>query len=381
MLTERKIQKLPPKDKRYSVALGDGLSIRIYPSGSKTWLFRFYEYGTVRDLTLGKYPDLSLAQVRQIVRRKRAELKLSPSKGISFGYAFKLWKKKKRKLKTYKKECQLIKLHLLPALGTTALDDITAPRVIVILAPLENKLPTLRHVLMRLNEILELAVCAGLIAQNPCRKLSKIFAPHTPAHRPYIPADELKNFFILFKDEPLWLQLYALFSTYSLLRPIEVSSIRWDWIEDGILTIPAEKMKMGRTHRVPLCKDIVKILEMIKSLITKRSSYVWAFGRGDHINKQYLSTFILKTPLKGKLCHHGLRATSRTWLKSQGIEFHIAEDALAHTSGDVTVRAYLRDDYLEERKEIMQRWWQFIYSEYCAVCAPFSWLEQDNSAD
>ena len=115
MLTERKIQKLPPKDKRYSVALGDGLSIRIYPSGSKTWLFRFYEYGTVRDLTLGKYPDLSLAQVRQIVRRKRAELKLSPSKGISFGYAFKLWKKKKRKLKTYKKECQLIKLHLLPA--------------------------------------------------------------------------------------------------------------------------------------------------------------------------------------------------------------------------------------------------------------------------
>lgn len=367
MLTERQIKKLIPRERRYSMAAGDGLTLRVHPSGTMTWLFRYYDCGLVRDLTLGNYPELSLAQARQMVRRKRLELKLKPSKGITFGYAFKLWKKKKKSLKTYRKECQLINLHLMPYLASVALDEITAPRMIQILAHVEDTLPTLKHVLMRLNEILELAVCAGLLAQNPCRKLGRIYANHTPKHRPYIPAQELRTFFINFKDEPLWLKIYALFCVYSLLRPVEVSSLKWGWIDGNTLVLPPEIMKMSRSHRVPLCPEIEMMLGKLKELVSTRSAYVWAFGRGAHINKQYLSTFILKTPLKGKLCRHGLRAAGRTWLKSQGVDFHVAEDALAHVSGDMTIRAYLRDDYLEERRDIMQRWWSFLYSEYCAV--------------
>jgi uncharacterized protein YnzC (UPF0291/DUF896 family) len=69
------------------------------------------------------------------------------------------------------------------------------------------------------------------------------------------------------------------------------------------------------------------------------------------------------------LCHHGLRATARTWLKDNNVTHEIAEDCLAHLTGSTTERAYLRGDYLEQRREIMQQWWNYLFSLYCASCA------------
>lgn len=81
------------------------------------------------------------------------------------------------------------------------------------------------------------------------------------------------------------------------------------------------------------------------------------------------------------LCHHGLRATGRTWMRDQGVAHEVAEDALAHVTMTQTERAYIRGDFLEQRRPIMQTWWRYIYQQYCAHCAPLPGLEPPKNQD
>ena len=204
MITDKKIEKLTPKSKRYTVKLGESLFLRVMPSGHKSYVLRYYSGGIVRDITLGSWPHLKVLQAVQAAHHKREELKIKPSKGLTFIDGFKLWKnKKKGRLVSYDDEVERINKHLVPYLGRLKLEEITAPVALNALTKIDDKLPTLRRCLMRLNEILELSVCAGLINQNPCRKLSRVFAQHTPVHRPFIPANELHTLFAELKKKSL----------------------------------------------------------------------------------------------------------------------------------------------------------------------------------
>ena len=375
MITDKKIKKLEPKAKRYTVALGESLFLRVQPTGVKSFVLRVAQGGKVRDFTLGRFPDHTIVQAVQLAHLKREELKIKPSLGMTLRDIFKIWKMKKKSMASFASECQRIELHLLPELGNIPLEKITAPLVFNHLLKLQKTIPTLRRTLMRLNEMLDLAVYSGLLDNNPCRGLSRAFATHQAVNRPFIPAHRLHKLFSACKDCDEWFKLYVLWAVYSMLRPVECCSIKWSWITDNTLTLPPEIMKKRREHRVPLCPEIIKLLARVKELRKHRSSYVWAFGRGGSpINKQHLTKWISTTELKGSLCHHGLRATGRTWLRDEGIAHEIAEDCLAHLSGSTTERAYLRGDYLEQRRFIMAKWWQYIYKEWCSVCEPLEFL-------
>lgn len=362
------LKNLKLKDKRYTVRLGESLYLRVYPSGHKSFVLRHNVRGIVKDVTLGFYPDLSLVQARQLAHLKREELRIKPSKGLTFIDAFKLWcQKKKSYIVSYEVERRRIEIYLLPKLKKLQLEQISAPLALNLLLELKDRPPTLKRILMRLNEILDLAVCAGLLAHNPCRKLSRVFAPYTVKNRPYIQASRLGELFVLLRKQRFEFHCFVLFAVYSMLRPIECVSVRWSWIEDNTLTLPPEIMKKRRVHRVSLCPEMLAILELIHT--DRRNAYIWHFTSGSHVHKQYLSRFLNHSPLNGQLCHHGLRATARTWLKDLNVSFEIAEDFLAHVYGSQTERAYLRGDYLEQRREIYQKWFKYIFSMYCAVCA------------
>ena len=362
------LSKLKSKEKRYTVKLGESLYLRVYPSGHKSFVLRYNVRGLVKDVTLGFFPELSLTQAKQAAHLKREELKIKPSKGLTFTDAFKLWcQKKKNYIVSYETEKRRIEIYLQPKLKNMQLEQITAPVALNLLLELKDRPPTLKRILMRLNEILDLAVCAGLLVNNPCRKLSRVFAPYSVKNRPYIQASRLGELFTLLKGERLEFHCFVIWAVYSMLRPIECVSVRWSWIEGDTLTLPAEIMKKRRVHRVPLCPEILIILNLVHT--DKRNAYVWHFTSGSHVHKQYLSRFLNNSVLKGQLCHHGLRATARTWLKDENVSYEIAEDCLAHVCGSQTERAYLRGDYLEQRRPIYQKWFKYIFKAYCAVCA------------
>ena len=244
--------------------------------------------------------------------------------------------------------------------------------------------------------MMKLAVRFGFLAVNPFSELTfKDFVPkYKPKHRAYIPASKLSDLFaeLNAKNAPDWVRYYMLFCVYTLLRPKEASRVKYCYIKDNVLTMPANEMKEEREHRIPLCPEILKLLELVKleqakkvqtynaraykdMPIKKQSHFIWAFGHGlKPVNKQYIAKWIRNSNLSGKCCAHGFRRTGRDWLKDAGISFEVCEDALSHVVGATYTRAYIPTDYLQSRIPVMQKWWNYIYKNYCAVCAPIEGL-------
>ena len=368
-LTSKKIRALTPSSKRYTVNDGFGLALRVQPTGTKSWVLRLSFNGRVSDKILGHFPDLTLAQARQKARQIKQELGQDAPNGYTFRDAFILWCNLKRnRITSYKDERRRIERHILPLIGNRQIDEITAPLIINTVKPIERakKQATLKRILMRTREILDLAVCAGYIQHNPIARVSKVFAPPRVKPMPSLHWSELPHAFAVMQSAPPRTQLLFLWACVTLLRPGECVKVRWDWIDGNTLTIPASEMKKGREHRVPLDPLAIDILALAKTLSPHpKSSYIWA-GRstGSHMSEQTISKFLHTSPLSGRLVAHGIRSIGRSWLADHEAPFEVAESCLSHVSGSAVSRAYQRSDYLT-----LRRHWMSLWNSYVLDCA------------
>ena len=220
-LSSKKIAALKPREKRYSIADGNGLTLRVMPSGKKIWYLRTSSSSRVADKKLGEYPDMNLAQARQKARRLRKDIGLEPPKGYVLKDAFRLWcRLKKPQIVSYQDERRRLERYIIEPLGNRQLDEITAPLVIRTVQPIEKdgKQATLKRVLMRLREILDLAVCAGYIEHNPPARVSKVFAPPHVKPMPSVDWRELPTVMAVMKEAPERMRVLFLFSLCSMLR-------------------------------------------------------------------------------------------------------------------------------------------------------------------
>ena len=364
--TAAAVAGLKPRDKRYSVTIGFGLSLKIQTSGAKSWVFRQSINGRVIDKMLGHYPEMSLAEAKQKARKLRQEAGLEPLKGYTFSDAFLLWKNlKKGRLVNYLDEKRRIETHVISKIGRKQIDEITAPLIIQVVRPIEDAghQATLKNVLMRVSEIMELAVCAGYIRHNPVAKISKVFAPAESTPMPSQPWQKLVEVMNVVAELDEKVQVLFLWQLTSMLRPKESVSVRFGWIEGNELMMPSWVMKKRREFHVPVTDFMWMILEKAKKLYGKpRSDFVFA-GRksGKSISPQTLAKKLHGTSLSGELVAHGLRAIGRTWLADQKVRFEVAEACLSHVFGSTSSRVYLRADYYDERIEVMRAWSQFVW--------------------
>lgn len=374
MLTPKKIEALKPQKKRFSVADQKGLTLRVQPSGKKYWYVRTYIFGRMTDKKIGEYPEMSLIQARQKTRKLRKEVGLLPPKGYVLKDAFKLWcKLKKDQIVSYNDEKRRLERYIIEPLGSRQLDEITAPIVIQAVMPIEKdgKQATLKRILMRLREILDLAVCAGFIEHNPLARVSKVFAPPKVKAMPSIDWRELPCAMTLISSAPLRMRILFLFSLCTLLRPGEIAKIEKSWIIGDAIHIPEEHMKKRRPFRVPLTDFMRELIKREQDVSPHPDSIYLFAGRskGQHISKQALSKYLHSTDLKNKLVAHGLRSVGRSWLADQEVSFDIAEMCLSHDVGTAVSRAYQRSDFFDSRRIVMNRWTEFIRS--CATSADF----------
>ena len=370
MLSTKKIASLKTRFKRYTISDGNGLCLRVHPSGVKSFVFRNYENGKVRDITLGHFPDLSLTEARRIVREKRKSLNLSVPNSFTFNDGFKLWCGLKRgQIVSFRDEQRMLKRHLFNALGSFQIEEISAPLVLKVTEVLEKegKRATRKRVLSRAREILDLSVCAGYLRHNPLSGISRLLPSPKVTHMPSIYWQELPRVMEVFKTAPKQTQLLFLTQLCLLLRPNEAVSLRWSWISGNVLTIPASKMKNRNPFRVPLSEKVLGILESQKALSNHPRKDLIFHGRSAALSSQTLSKFLHSSPLKGLLVAHGLRSIGRSWLADNGVSFEVAEACLAHVTGTQVSRAYQRSDFLSERIKCMADWAEFVSS--CARCA------------
>ena len=326
------------------------------------------------DTFLGHFPEISLHQARQASRRKRKELGQEPPKGYTLNDAFKLWCNLKRnRISSYKDEKRRLERHIISKIGSRQIDEITAPLVIYTVAPIEKAghQATLKRVLLRTREILDLAVCAGYIPHNPINRVSKVFAPPKVTSMASIPWQELPELFSVAKAAPIRIQVLLFWSCLSLLRPHEAVKIRSDWIDGQTLIIPSTEMKRKREHRVPLNDISLATLQLARSLSPHpKSPFIWSGrAKGTHTSKQTLAKFLHSTCLKNRLVAHGIRSIGRSWLADHDAPFEASEACLAHLSGSVTSRSYQRSDYLAIRRSLMDEWSRYVLD--CARRADF----------
>lgn len=313
-------------------------------------------------------------QARAIARQKKKELELEPSGSYTVKDAFKFWcSKKKGRILSYRDEKIRLEKYVISKIGSRQLDSITPPIVIKLMEPIEaeGKQSTVKRLLMRTREIFDMAVNSGYLTSNPLAKITKVFAVPDVTHMPAVDWKELP--IVLSQLEKLAPQKYRVlfyFSLATLLRPGEVVSVRLDWISEEAITIPAEFMKMKRTHRIPLTPYLISIINEAKSIRkNKRSPFLFpTTNKNRPISSQALAKWLHSQEVfKDRLVAHGLRSIGRSWFADNDVPFEVAEACLAHLVGSQVVRAYQRTDFFAPRQKIMLSWHAYI--ETCARCA------------
>ena len=344
---------------------GHGLTLKIQPSGTKSWVLRVSTQGRVSDVSLGQWPDVSLMQARQAARKKRRAIGQEPPRGYVLADAWRLWKGLKRgRIVSYQDEKRRMERYIIKPLGSRQIDEITAPLVIHTVRSIEaqRKLATLKRVLMRTREVLDLAVCAGYIEHNPIERVSRVFPPPRVKSMPSVPWAELPAVMSAMKSSTSRTQRLFLWQLATMLRPGEAAKARKNWIVDDVLSIPADEMKKRREHRVPLTDLMRRIISCSGNC---RSPFLFPGTRsGKPISSQAVAQALHGSVMRNRLVAHGLRSMARSWMADHGARFEVAEACLAHVVGSAVSRAYQRSDFLDSRRPLMAAWSAFI--ERCA---------------
>jgi integrase len=390
-LNDKQISKAKPMDKDYKIADGDGLYIRIRSGGTKDWLFRYLVPHTKKrtDMSFGIYPLITLADAR--------ELRLTARTQLANGIDPKAFKKqsiraiafeKANTLETVMNEWLIIKatkvspdhandikrslaLHVLPAMGQRAINEINAPEMIEILKPIQAKgnFETIRRLCQRLNECMNFAVNTGLITINPLSQINAAFQAPTKQNLPTIKPDELPVLLQTINRASIKIVTKCLieWQLHTMVRPSEAATAEWTDIDlkNKVWVIPADKMKKtlkakeksDKPHTVPLTDQTIALLDFIKPISGHRK-YVFPADRDPkrHANEQSANMALKRMGYENKLVAHGLRALASTTQNEQGFDADVIESCLAHVDKNEVRRAYNRAEYLERRRVLMQ-WW------------------------
>lgn len=371
MLTIIEVRAAQPKNKNYLLNDGSGLFLRVEPSGAKRWVLNRSIKGQHVSKVLGIFPDMTLKDARLEAQRLSVELRaLKVTKAVDFLSVYKEWLAlKKTQIKNWVDIDRRFNKYLLPRFSSVAFKEITPTALIEELKSdlgQRAKLETLKRICGELRSLETFAYNSGLIDLLRWQNLAAVFPSpsNKRKNRPSVGYSELPEVLCKLKAEGIkshttWSVLLCGF--YTLLRPGEYTAMRWDWIDfkDKTITIPAEIMKMKREHVVPMSRQLIALLEDLP----RTSDYVFPSPQrnGDRpVSTNSASQFLRRNGFADVLVPHGIRAIGRSWMFDNKVPFEVAELCLAHSVGSSTVQAYVRSDRLEERREVMQRWCDYV---------------------
>lgn len=376
---------------------GRGLWLQVSPTGSKAWLFRYMLHGRAREMGLGPLDVIGLAAAREKARDARrlllegrdpidvkresfSVIKLAAAKSLSFADCARQYiDTHKRGWKNDKHAAQWTATLLgnkktkavTAAINGLPVAEIDTALIIKVLEPVWTEKPeTAGRVRGRIERVLAWATVSGFRqGDNPARwrghlkemlpAKSKI---HTVKHHAAMPYSSLPEFMGELRGREGVSARALEFTILNASRTGEVIGARWSEIDlaGKVWTIPADRMKAAREHRVPLCDRSIKILQSLPR--EAGSEFVFIGSR----TKRPLSNMAMAELLKGANSNgftvHGFRSTFRDWARERtNYPRDIVETSLAHTVKDRTEAAYLRGDALEKRRQLMGAW-----ERYCA---------------
>ncbi|CTT61141.1 MULTISPECIES: integrase domain-containing protein [Enterobacteriaceae] len=386
-LTNTEVLRAKALEKDLTLHDGDGLFLIVKTSGKKLWRFR-YQRPTTKQRTmmgLGAFPALSLADARRLradylallangidpqIQAEVAEEEQQIALDSIFSTVAANWFQLKSKSVTpdYAKDIwRSLEKDVFPAIGEIPVQQIKARTLVEALEPIKARgaLETVRRLVQRINEIMIYAVNTGLIDANPASGVGMAFEKPKKKNMPTLRPEELPKLMrsLVMSNLSVPTRCLIEWQLLTLVRPSEASGTRWAEIdlEAKLWTIPAERMKAKREHIVPLSSQALNILEVMKPISAHRE-YIFP-SRNDPkqpMNSQTANAALKRIGYAGKLVAHGMRSIASTAMNETGFNSDVIESALAHIEKNEVRRAYNRALYLEQRKELMQWWGNFI---------------------
>lgn len=366
---------------------GGGLYLYVDASGAKRWLFLFRWEGKLKEMGLGGLSSVSLkdarvraAEARSVLADKRnpithRRLIAEGRKSVPSFWAFAegLLPEISKGFRNQKHRDQwtsTLKTHA-SALHNVPIDEVSTDLVLTVLRPIWHTRPeTASRVRGRIERVLDAARAKGIITspwENPARwrgHLSNLLPKRQTLFRGHHAAmsfAQVPAFIRLLRERKSTAAQALEMTILCASRSGEVLGAQWSEIDlnAAIWTIPAQRMKAGRQHRVPLSPPALELLR--KASEARTSDYIFPGQKPDRPLSNMAMEMQLRRMKLDRFTVHGFRSAFRDWAGEEtSFPREIAEAALAHVVGDQTERAYRRGDALQRRRELMDAWANFV---------------------
>lgn len=374
---------------------GGGLYLQVADGGARSWIYRYMLKGKARWMGLGSLYTVGLAEARNlaiecrkrcsegvdpIAARKaaRALAKVEPVKTMTFAACAEAFieanKSGWRNAKHADQWVNTLKTYAYPEFGSLPVQSVETELVMKVLEPIwTNKTETANRVRSRVESILDWAKTKKYRqGENPARwrgHIENLLPPPSKVrkveHHRALPYDKVRSFVRTLRREEGTAAVAFEFLILTAARTSEVVGARWAEVDlkKELWTIPANRIKAGREHRVPLSVPALAILGKMKAVPVMDDEdkdareFVFPGGKKGKPLSNMALLALLKRMKRTDLTAHGFRSTFRDWAAEQtNYPREVAEMALAHAVSDKVEATYLRTDLFEKRRALMAEW-------------------------
>ncbi len=365
---------------------GGGLYLQVSASGAKSWLFRFKMDGKAREMGLGSIHTIPLADARisaQAARKliydgvdpiedrkaKRNALKLETVTEKTFKECAAAyitshqaaWKNRKHAAQW----TSTLEKYAFPEIGDLSVASVDTGAVMRVLEPIwRTRTETATRVRGRVEAVLDWAKVQGYRkGENPARwkgHLSVLLPKKSDIakvkHHSALPYSEIGDFLVELRGREGVVAIGLEFLILTAGRTGEVIGAQWDEFDGAVWTVPADRMKMGIEHKVPLSKPAIMAVDRARK-VSSSKVYVFPGMSGEKPISNMAFLKLLERMGYENLTGHGFRSTFRDWAAEQSsFSREVAEKALAHALPDKVEAAYQRGDLFEKRRKLMEAW-------------------------
>jgi integrase len=407
-LTDVAIRKAKPADKPVKMSDGDGMYLEVQPSGARYWRLKYRINGVEKRLSLGVYPEVSLAEARKlredarrliaagtdpsdirkadkVAQAEKAEASRLADAGLpgpgTFEFVAREWLKTVHEAKVSAGHAARTRVRfeqdVFPWLGRRPIAQIEAPQLLECLRRIEGRgaIETAHRAKDACGQVFRFAIASGLCKRDVAADLKDALRPVPTRHHAAIvdptPAAALLRDMEAYQGHPVTRAALAL-SALLLLRPGELRHMEWAWVDldAALLTVPGKVMKRtkadkadGPPHLVPLAAQAVEILRTLKP-VTGHGRYVFpALTTGERCMSENTVRSALRRLgyANDDMTAHGFRAMARTMIAERlGIAPEVIEAQLAHAVAGPLGRAYDRTTFMAQRTEMMTKWADYL---------------------
>ena len=384
MLTDAQVRKIKPLEKKKRYSDEKGLYLEVTPAGGRFWRLKYRFNGRESTLTIGSYPEISLAQARRARDEARIQLysNIDPNavknerlQQIDGNTLFKSlameWMEDRKaviKENTYLRDLSVFEKDLFPALGEMPIDQIKGKDVLACAKKIEERgaQEMAKRSIPLAGRIFRFAIRKGIIENDPTPHLQEALKPRKVKHMARLDISEFPPFLERmdrYHGNPI-IKTAIQLMTLTFVRTAELRMMEWDEIdfETKLWRIPADKMKMAQPHIVPLSKQAIELLEWLRPLTGNKQYVFYNHSTAKPMSSNALLCVIRTMGYNGKMTGHGFRGLASTTLHEQGYMHDAIEIQLAHRVGNAVSQAYNHAQHLEYRTKMMQEWSDFIDS-------------------